>query len=99
MNSPRQLLLREVQLAYMLGFLDVEPFRRALRSGEVLAPSEYVAGKPVWYVSEIERRYGEGFIDGSVAVDESDVLDRIESIEPDDIVRRSARQRSLQEIG
>lgn len=61
MNGPRPLLVREVQLAFMLGFNDVEPFRRALRAGDIPAPNEYMKGKPVWYVADLERRYGAGF--------------------------------------
>ena len=80
MNAPRQLVIREVQLAFMLGFMDIEPFRRALKAGDVPAPSEYVSGKPVWRVVDLERRYGVGFLDGS-EVSEQDVLAAIEGVQ------------------
>lgn len=79
MNAPRQLVIREVQLAFMLGFMDIEPFRRALKAGDVPAPSEYVSGKPVWRVVDLERRYGVGFIDGA-GTSEKDILDAIEAV-------------------
>lgn len=79
MNAHRPLVIREVQLAFMLGFMDVEPFRRALKAGDVPAPSEFVSGKPVWRVVDLEKRYGAGFIDGP-ATSESDVLDAIEAV-------------------
>ncbi|MGI9452704.1 MAG: hypothetical protein ACR2QH_18990 [Geminicoccaceae bacterium] len=77
MNAPRQLVVREVQLAYMLGYTDVEPFRRALKRGDIPAPSEYQSGKPVWFVVDLERRYGAGFVDDE---SESDALAAIERI-------------------
>lgn len=79
MNAPRQLIIREVQLAFMLGFMDVEPFRRAVKAGDVPAPSEYVGGKPVWYLQTLEHRYGMGFLD-SDASSERDVLDAIDAM-------------------
>ena len=58
---------------------NVEPFRRAIKAGDVLAPSEYVQGKPVWRVVDLERRYGAGFADGP-QVSERDVLAAIEAV-------------------
>lgn len=77
MTEPRQLLVREIQLAYILGFTDVEPFRRAVKSGEVPKPNEYIAGKPVWYIADLERRYGTGLVaqNGSVEVDVLQAMD------------------------
>ena len=77
MTSPRQLLVREIELAFVLGFTEVEPFRRALKSGDVPAPSEYLAGKPVWYRNELEARYGLGTFDG-LREGEANVLQHIE---------------------
>lgn len=79
MNAPRQLLVREVELALMLGFLDVEPFRRALKAGDIPAPSEYVHGRPVWHVTDLEQRYGAGFTTKG-ATSERDVLEAIEGM-------------------
>ena len=79
MNAPRQLLVREVQLAFMLGFMDVEPFRRALKAGDIPPPSEYVHGRPVWHVPDLERRYGVGFADSNPP-SESEVLAAIEGM-------------------
>ena len=70
----KSLLIREVQLAGMLGYTDFEAFRRALKRGEVPAPNEYQAGKPVWYATDIERRYGVRTEGGS----EADLLAAIE---------------------
>ena len=77
MNSPRQLLVREVQLAYMLGFADVEPFRRAVKSGEVPQPSEYIAGRPVWYITDLNRRYGKSLV-ASTGQTEAEVVDAMD---------------------
>lgn len=79
MNSPRQLLVREVQLAFMLGFMDIEPFRRAVKAGDIPAPSEFVSGKPVWRVPDLESRYGAEFLDNG-GVSERDVLASIEGM-------------------
>ncbi|MGI9503845.1 MAG: hypothetical protein ACR2RE_12415 [Geminicoccaceae bacterium] len=76
MNPPRQLVVREIQLAHMLGFTDVEPFRRALKSGDVPAPNEYLSGRPVWYLPDLERRYGAGAFD-EFGSDEIRIMDRI----------------------
>ena len=79
MNAPRQLIVREIQLAFMLGFVDVEPFRRAIKSGDVPQPSEYIAGKPVWHLIDLENRYGNRFLDNGGA-SERDVLAVIEKM-------------------
>lgn len=76
MDSPRQLLVREIQLAHMLGFTDVEPFRRALKSGDIPAPNEYLSGKPVWYLPDLVRRYGAGKFD-EIGTGEGRIIDRI----------------------
>lgn len=79
MNQPRALVIREVQLAYLLGFTEIEPFRRALKSGEVLAPSGTIAGKPIWRVADIERRYGADLLENP-AGSEKNVLEAIEAM-------------------
>ncbi|MGI9493728.1 MAG: hypothetical protein ACR2QF_15130 [Geminicoccaceae bacterium] len=79
MNAPRQLVVREIQLAFMLGYTDVEPFRRAVKKGDVPKPTEYQSGKPVWYVVELERRYGVGFLDDQTAA-ERDIFAAIEGV-------------------
>ncbi|MGI9487333.1 MAG: hypothetical protein ACR2RF_15940 [Geminicoccaceae bacterium] len=73
MNTPRQLLVREIQLAYSLGFTEIDAFRRALRNGEVPQPNEHINGKAVWYVVDLERRYGVGVIAASTTR-ETDVI-------------------------
>ncbi len=78
MIAPRLLIIREVQLAHMLGFTDFEPFKRALRAGDVPPPSGQVLGKPIWRVVDLESYYGTDFAGG--AATESDILAKIEAL-------------------
>ena len=78
MTSPTRLLVREIEMAYSLGFTEIEPFRRALKSGDVPAPNEYIAGKPVWYRHELEARYGTSTFEGSREGD-ANILQHIEA--------------------
>ena len=78
MSSLRPLVVREIQLAHALGFTDVEPFRRALKSGDIPAPNEYLGGRPVWYLPDLTRRYGAGAFD-DLAVGEGKIMDRIKA--------------------
>ncbi|MGI9487558.1 MAG: hypothetical protein ACR2RF_17110 [Geminicoccaceae bacterium] len=64
-------------MAYSLGFTEIEPFRQALKSGDVPAPNEYLAGKPVWYRQDLEARYGTGTFEG-LREGESSLLQHIE---------------------
>jgi len=77
MNAPRPLIVREVQLALMLGYAEIEPFRRALKRGDVLPPSEIQGRSKIWYVRDLERRYGSEFVAGQQG-SEQEVLAAIE---------------------
>lgn len=73
--------LREIQAADLLGFTEIEEFRRALRRGDVPPPIRFVGGKrgkPVW-----SRRILLEFIDGSAAKQdqvESEFEKRLETV-------------------
>ena len=57
--------LREIQAADLLGFTEIEDFRRALRRGDVPPPIRFVGGKrskPIW-----SRRILLEFVDGTAA--------------------------------
>ena len=75
----KQLLVREVELAHALGYVEIAPFRRALKRGDIPAPNEYQGKSPVWYVVDLEQRYGAGFLDGPRGA-EGDVLAAIEGV-------------------
>lgn len=67
--------LREIQAADLLGFTEIEEFRRALRRGDVPPPIWFVGGKkgkPVW-----SRRILLEFIDGT-AVKQDQVKSQFE---------------------
>ncbi|MGI9505357.1 MAG: hypothetical protein ACR2RE_20150 [Geminicoccaceae bacterium] len=53
-------LIREVQLANLLGYTEMADFRRALKAGQVPAPAGYLAGKrkAYWVASDIESWLG-----------------------------------------
>ena len=62
----------------MLGFTDVEPFRRALKAGLIPAPDEYWQGHPVWHRKALEQRYGSGAFDDSRS-GETELMKKIEA--------------------
>lgn len=52
--------LREVQLANMLGYTEMDDFRRAVKAGKVPSPNGYLEGKkrPIWLRSDVEAWLG-----------------------------------------
>lgn len=53
--------VREVQLANMLGYTEMEDFRRAVCRGKIPAPARYLADnyrRPIWFRSEVETWLG-----------------------------------------
>lgn len=53
--------LREIQLANMLGYTEMEDFRRARSRGEILEPARYLGNnrkKPVWIREDVETWMG-----------------------------------------